>query len=116
MLVEIVAVVAVLGFALVVFLLLDARSEAQSARAESRAHQADATVQRARATKYKKVLETWGEDVEELERKIEVAHGGKVGPALERLTERIRSLHENGDRGETGPGGEDGAVPPAKLP
>lgn len=107
MLVEIVAVVAVVAFAVTVYLLLDARGAARDARDDARAHAADATVQRARATKYKKVLETWGEDVEDLERKVEAAHGGKVGPAIGRLRERINRMRSNQGGGKTGPGGED---------
>lgn len=108
---------AILGIAVLVlaYIAYQKNSEAKDARYDSRAHQADATVQRARATKYKKVLETWGEDVERMEREAEVAAGGKAGPAAQRLRDRFAQLrgrvHKDPGGGETGGGGEGGDLP-----
>ena len=106
------------GVLVLAYVAYQKNSESLGARADSRAYQADATVQRARAAKYKKVLETWGEDVERLEREAEVAAGGKVGPAVDSLRARFaqlrsRRVRPDKDGGGQGTGGEGGPLPGA---
>jgi hypothetical protein len=92
--------------------LFGAKSGESEAKEQSRAYQADAAVNRARAEKFKSLLEKWGGDVEDAERQLEAAHGGQIGPAVSRFNDRVRRLRENADGGKAGPGGEGGGVPP----
>lgn len=113
--VEILVVVFGIGVLVLAYIAVSARADAVQSRNAARSHAADAVVQKARATKYKQVLEKWGENVEDLERKVEAAHEGKVGPAIASFSERVRAIRVLG-RKKSGPGGAGGGGEGGGLP
>lgn len=102
---EVLAAILGIGILVLAYIAYQKNAEALESRNDSRSYQADATVQRARATKYKKVLEEWGGNIEELEKQLEVAGGNQVGPAVVRFRDRLAKLRL---RGQGSGGGETG--------
>src|SRR5688572_27727827 len=112
--VEVLAVVLGVGVLVLAYVAFGAQSAKTKAADDARAHEADATVNRVRAERFKKLIESLGEDVEEVERREEAAHGGRVGPAVDRFNARVRGLRgPRTNKGGQGSGGGDSGVPPS---
>lgn len=106
---------AVLGVAVLVLVYVAFGAKAAVSRAveNEKAHKGDAAVQRARAERFRKVIDQLGADVEEAERREEAAHGGSAAAAAARLNLRVRRLLQDKGGQGGGTGGEGGPLPGA---